>query len=178
MNKSFIKTLRKQFKKIQSPFLKDKKLLTHFGYLFIREILVVLPETIIEEDISSTREFDAINSSNWNDVRLKLPSNYDENIGFLLEFRPMENVITYKEKVAFVFFATLMRRMISDEKLGLNFYLPISKINQNFQTAVKREAFSKQKMFFRKYFCKLIHGKLVENDELVELTMEEFLLGT
>jgi len=41
----------------------------------------------------------------------------------------MENVITYKEKIAFVFFSTLIRRMICDEKLGLNFYIPISKIN-------------------------------------------------
>lgn len=32
-------------------------------------------------------------------------------------------------------------------------------------------------MFFRKYFCKLIHGDLVDQDETIELTMSEFLLG-
>lgn len=41
----------------------------------------------------------------------------------------MENAITYKEKVALIYFITLMRRMIGDEKLGLNFYVPISQIN-------------------------------------------------
>lgn len=90
---------------------------------------MILPETIVEDDITTTRDFEAVNSCNWNDVRLKFPSNYNEEIGFLLEFRPMENTITYKEKIAFIYFATIMRRMIGDEKLGLNFYLPISKIN-------------------------------------------------
>lgn len=129
----------------KSPFSKDKKLLNHFGYQFVREILVVLPETIEENNAESTREYEAINSCNWNDVRLKFPFNYHKEIGFLVEFRPMENVITYKEKMAFVIFVTLLRRMISDKKLGLNFYLPISKINENFDRAIKRNAFVEQK---------------------------------
>lgn len=109
----------------------------------MREILVILPETIVKDDITNTRCFDAVNSVNWNDVRLKLPSNYDEKIGFLVEFRPMDNVITYKEKMAFVTFVTLLRRMISDKKLGLNFYLPISKINENFKKVYLIDSFRK-----------------------------------
>lgn len=119
---------------------------------------MILPETIQEDDFSSTRDFEAINSCNWNDVRLKFPSNYNEEIGFLMEFRPMENMITYKEKLAFMFFSTFFRRMLSCENLGLNFYLPISKINENFETCVKREAFTKEKMTFRKYFCSALQG--------------------
>lgn len=130
------------------------------GYLFIREILVVFPEDIKKDDFTTTREFDAVNSCNWNDVRLKFPADYKEDLGFLVEFRPMDNVITYKEKMALIFFTTLLRRMIGDEKLGLNFYVPISKINENFERAVRREAFTKEKMFFRKYFCRAIHGHL------------------
>lgn len=136
LNKSFLKSLRNQLKKSGSEFYKDKKLLVHFGYLFIREILVILPETIVEDDFSTTRDFEAINSCNWNDVRLKFPSNYDEEIGFLIEFRPMENAITYKEKTALIYFVTLLHRMISDKKLGLNFYIPISKVNENFNKAI------------------------------------------
>lgn len=98
----------------------------------MREILVIFPNLIVEDDISSTKDLDAINSSNWNDVRLKMPQNYSKDIGFLVEFRPMENVITYKEKTAFIILSTLLRRMISDPKLGLNLYIPISLLNENF----------------------------------------------
>lgn len=41
--------------------------------MFIRECLVIFPEVVKENDISTTNDFEAINSSNWNDVRLKLP---------------------------------------------------------------------------------------------------------
>lgn len=89
----------------------------------------------------------------------------------------MENVLTYKEKMAFVIFVTLLRRMITDKKLGLNLYVPISKINENFDRAIKRNAFCEQKHFFRRFICESLQGKSVHTDEVVELTMEEWLNG-
>lgn len=106
--------------------------------------------------MENTRAYDAYNSCNWNDVRLKLPQNYNKEIGFLVEFRSMDNVITYKEKMAFIIFLTLLRRMISDKKLGLNLYVPISKINENFERAILKDSFLKQKQYFRKYICEAI----------------------
>lgn len=143
----------------------------------MREILVVLPETIKKDDAELTRDYEAINSCNWNDIRLKFPKDYQENIGFLVEFRPMDNPITYKEKMAFIFFVTLFRRMISDKKLGLNFYLPITKINENYNRCILKDAFYSQKQYFRKYICEAIQGEDVQKDDVVELTMQEWLDG-
>lgn len=52
-------------------------------------------------------DYEAINSCNWNDVRLKPPSNFNNKIGWLVEFRPMDIPITNKEKTAATFFVTL-----------------------------------------------------------------------
>lgn len=106
--------------------------MVHFAYLFIRQYLVIFPDIVKEKDVSTTNEFEAINSSNWNDVRLKIPMNFEGELGFLVEFRPMENVITNKEKTAQTMFITLIKRMISNKELGLNMYIPITKVNENY----------------------------------------------
>ena len=178
INKKFFKILRKELKKENSPFAKDKRLLIHLAYLFVREYLIIFPDVVKKDDVSTTNEFEAINSSNWNDVRLKLPPNYTKDLGFLVEFRPFENPITNKEKTAHTMFATLIRRMHMDSELGLNMYIPISRVNENYERSQKINAFATEKFYFRKYYCKALHNGLTESDELVELTMKEFLLGT
>lgn len=65
----------------------------------------------------------------------------------------MENMITFKEKTALTMFATLIKRMITTKELGLNMYVPISKVNENYDRSVKVNAFREQKFFFRKYYC-------------------------
>lgn len=82
--------------------------MNHFAYLFVREALVLFPEALERDNKQFTLDFEAINSCNWNDVRLKFPFNYKENVGFLIEFRPMEMCITNKEKSAHVAFIRMM----------------------------------------------------------------------
>lgn len=67
--------------------------------------------------------------------------------------------------------------MIRDKKLGINFYIPITKINENFDIAVKKDACIKEKFYVRKYFSRALHGDDCEKDDIVYITMEDFLLG-
>jgi len=52
------------------------------------------------------------------------------------------------ENAAFSVFIVLLSRAIL--KFGLNFYIPISKVDENMQRAQKRDAVHQQKFFFRK----------------------------
>lgn len=58
-----------------------------------------------------------------------------------MEFRPCENPITIKEKVAIVFFSTLFHRMITDDKLGINFYIPMTNLLINKRNASNENAY-------------------------------------
>lgn len=177
LNKKFRKQLKKMFKKEGSEFYKDTRLMNHYAYLFVRECLTVFDSKKIENNLDNTFDFEMIQGTNWNDVRFKPPNSFDSKLGWLMEFRSMDSPITDKETAALVFFSTLMQRMIVDEKLGLNFYVPISDVDKNFDTAIGRDSVDKGKFVFRKFFSKYIHGKNVNKDDKVELTMEEFLMG-
>ncbi len=69
-----------------------------------------------------------------------------------MEFRPMDNPILNKEKTALCFFLVLMQRIFLDKKLGVNFYIPMSKSQENLKNSHKGDAVRKQKFVARKYF--------------------------
>ena len=60
--------------------------------------------------------------------------------------------------------------------MDVNFYLPISLVDVNFQRAHQRDSFKNNKFYFRKHFCPKIEG-FVESEEVVELTLTEFWVG-
>lgn len=66
-----------------------------------------------------------IQSTNWQTVRFKPPPP-DSPIGWRVEFRSMEVQLTDYENAAFAVFIVLLTRAIMN--LGLNFYIPISKV--------------------------------------------------
>ena len=78
INKFFKKKLKVLLKLKNSKYAHDRRLLNHFAYQFIRDILVVFPEHVKKQNVEDTKEYDAINSCNWNDVRLKEPLNFDK----------------------------------------------------------------------------------------------------
>ena len=60
----------------------------------------------------------------------------------------MEVQLTDFENAAFsVFFVLLSRAILA---FDLNFYMPISKVDENMQTSQKRDAARKEKFYFRK----------------------------
>ncbi|KAJ8293303.1 Glutamate--cysteine ligase [Rhodotorula toruloides] len=125
----------------------DPLLATHFAHLFIRDPIVIFEETMCQDDAKSSDHFENIQSTNWQTVRFKPPPP-GSPIGWRVEFRSMEVQLTDYENAAFSVFIVLLTRAIMT--LGLNFYLPISKVDENMHRAHRRDAINTQKFYFRK----------------------------
>jgi len=125
----------------------DDLLAKHVSHLFIRDPIVVFSEMIDQDDTASSDHFENLQSTNWQTLRFKPPPP-NSKIGWRVEFRSMEVQITDFENAAFSVFIVLLSRAIL--ALGLNFYIPISKVDTNMNRAQLRDALHQQKFFFRK----------------------------
>jgi glutamate--cysteine ligase catalytic subunit len=125
----------------------DDLLATHFAHLFIRDPIVVFAEDLQELDLTKADHFENLQSTNWQHMRFKPPP-AGSDMGWRVEFRPMEIQITDFENAAFsIFMVLLTRAMLS---FNLNFYIPITRVSENMETAHARDAVSTQKFWFRK----------------------------
>ncbi|KIM45296.1 hypothetical protein M413DRAFT_441977 [Hebeloma cylindrosporum] len=125
----------------------DDLLSRHISHLFIRDPLVVFSETIDQDDTSSSDHFENIQSTNWQTLRFKPPPP-NSPIGWRVEFRSMEVQMTDFENAAFAVFVVLLSRAIF--AFNLNFYIPISKVDENMARAQQRDASASKKFFFKK----------------------------
>lgn len=125
----------------------DDLLATHFAHLFIRDPIVVFAEDLEELDLTKADHFENLQSTNWQHMRFKPPP-AGSDMGWRVEFRPMEIQITDFENAAFSIFMVLLTRTILS--FNLNFYIPITLVSENMETAHARDAVSTQKFWFRK----------------------------
>ncbi|ODH17932.1 glutamate-cysteine ligase [Paracoccidioides brasiliensis] len=125
----------------------DDLLATHFAHLFIRDPIVVFAEDLKKLDLNKTNHFENLQSTNWQHIRFKPPP-ADNDIGWRVEFRPMEIQITDFENAAFSVFMVLITRAILS--FDLNLYIPIPRTTENMETAHARNALLEQKFYFRK----------------------------
>ena len=125
----------------------DEALAYHIAHLFIRDPLVIYRDKLLIDNEKYMDHFENIQSTNWNTVRFKPPPP-NSSIGWRVEFRPMEVQLTDFENAAFVVFIVLMTRLLS--AFDLNFYIPLSKIDENMKTAQRRDAILNDKFWFRK----------------------------
>lgn len=125
----------------------DDLLATHFAHLFIRDPIVVFSEDLQELDLDKVDHFENLQSTNWQHMRFKPPPP-GNNTGWRVEFRPMEIQITDFENAAFSIFIVLITRAILS--FDLNFYIPISRVTENMETAHARDAAHSSKFYFRK----------------------------
>ncbi|RIB22558.1 glutamate-cysteine ligase-domain-containing protein [Gigaspora rosea] len=149
----------------------DEILARHVSYLFIRDPLIVYEDSLYQDDESSSHHFENIQSTNWQTVRFKPPP-LNSNIGWRIEFRCMEVQITDFENAAFVIFMILLTRIILS--YDLNFYIPISKVDENMANAYKRDALNTEKFWFRRNIFANYDG--VE-DEFEKMTINEIVNG-
>lgn len=148
----------------------DRQMAEHVAHLFIRDPLAVYKGQLDIGDEDETDHFENINSTNWQTVRFKPPPP-GSDIGWRVEMRPIETQLTDFENAAYVTFIVLLTRVILS--YDLNLIIPMSKVEENMKRAVKRDAVSEQKFFFRKNLAK---GK-DESDEYEEMTMDEIING-
>ncbi|OLY83270.1 Glutamate-cysteine ligase catalytic subunit [Smittium mucronatum] len=125
----------------------DELLAKHISHLFIRDPLVIYEELLDLDNEQSSDHFENIQSTNWQNVRFKPPPP-NSDIGWRVEFRPIEIQLTDFENAAFSVFIVLLTRAILS--YDLDFYLPISKMDVNMERAHDRDAVLNQKFFFRK----------------------------
>ncbi|KAJ7132792.1 glutamate-cysteine ligase catalytic subunit [Mycena crocata] len=125
----------------------DDLLSKHVSHLFIRDPLVVFTETLDQDDETSSDHFENIQSTNWQTLRFKPPPP-NSSIGWRVEFRSMEVQMTDYENAAFAVFVVLLSRAILS--FNTNFYIPISKVDENMARAQQRDAAQSGKFYFRK----------------------------
>lgn len=158
----------------------DHLLAQHVAHLFIRDPLVLFEEKLEsildnnnnnkkENDSKEVDNFENIQSTNWQSMRFKPPP-LNSNIGWRVEFRPIELQFTEFENTAFCFFVILLTRAI--KKLNLNFLMPISKVDENMKRAQLLDACQFQKFFFRQNIF-----DHTNDCKLVELTLNDLLNG-
>lgn len=122
----------------------DDALLNHFAYLFIRDSPTIYKKDIekfskikgelykskwitsnkLEDNeifLKNTNFFEAIQSSNYNNVRFKPSKSFDDKNSWLVEFRPFDIPKTSREKNYLIFFVTLFQRIFTDQKIFTNF---------------------------------------------------------
>ncbi|ODV86821.1 hypothetical protein CANARDRAFT_6389 [[Candida] arabinofermentans NRRL YB-2248] len=144
INEKVLKTL------INNGF--DQTLANHFAHLFIRDPIVIFNERLNQDNETETDHFENIQSTNWQTLRFKppnqsaIPTN-NKTPGWRVELRPMEISITDFENAAFADFSILLSRAIL--KYKPNFYLPISKVEENMKTAHVRDSTINCKFNFR-----------------------------
>uniref|UniRef100_A0A8C9WW58 Glutamate--cysteine ligase n=1 Tax=Scleropages formosus TaxID=113540 RepID=A0A8C9WW58_SCLFO len=125
----------------------DKLLAQHIAHLFIRDPLSLFMEKINLDDENESDHFENIQSTNWQTMRFKPPPP-NSDIGWRVEFRPMEVQLTDFENSAYVVFIVLLTRVILSYKL--DFLIPLSKVDENMKVAQKRNAVLEGMFYFRK----------------------------
>jgi len=125
----------------------DDLLSKHVSHLFIRDPIVVFSELLDQDDSKSTDHFENIQSTNWQTLRFKPPPP-NSPIGWRVEFRSMEVQMTDFENAAFAVFIVLLSRAIMSR--NINFYIPISKVDENMRRAQQRDAVNNAKFYFRR----------------------------
>lgn len=133
----------------------DQLLAQHIAHLFVRDPLAIYKEKVEQDNTTSTDHFENIQSTNWNTVRFKPPPP-GTDIGWRTEFRSMEVGLTDFENAAFSVFIVVLSRVIL--AFNLNFYIPMSKVDENMEVAHMRNAAKMQSFNFRKNVFKSSDG--------------------
>ncbi|CAH1118764.1 unnamed protein product [Phaedon cochleariae] len=155
----------------------DEMLAEHIANLFVRDTISLFSEKIHQNDEEERDHYENILSTNWRSMRLKLPVP-EENIGWRVEFRPMDVQMTDFENAAYVCFVVLLTRVILHYKL--NFMMPISKVDENFSNCQKRDAIKTTKFWFRQNIQEEDGISDAENKPtgvIVQMTINEIMNG-
>ncbi|KAJ3238502.1 hypothetical protein HDU78_003457 [Chytriomyces hyalinus] len=125
----------------------DDMLARHYAHLYIRDPLVVFSEKLDLNDETSSDHFENIQSTNWQTMRFKPPPPLSP-IGWRVEFRSMEVQLSDFENAAYSVFIVLLTRTILS--FDLNFYMALSKVDENMEIGQKRDAVLNERFKFRK----------------------------
>lgn len=135
----------------------DEDLARHFSHLFIRDPLVVFKERVSQDNENETDHFENIQSTNWQTLRLKVPSQ-DATVdnksapGWRVEFRPMEVQLTDFENAAYSNLIYLIVESILVFGNKINAYIYMSKVWENMEIAHHRDACLLDRFYWKSDF--------------------------
>jgi glutamate--cysteine ligase catalytic subunit len=129
----------------------DENLATHFAGLYVRDPLVVFADRVDLDNERQSDHFESIQSTNWQTVRFKPPPP-DSDIGWRVEFRPMEVQFSDFENAAFTVFSVLLTRVLLS--FDVNLYMPLSLVDENMRRAHARDAATSGKFWTRRHIVR------------------------
>ncbi|KAI4201872.1 MAG: hypothetical protein LQ350_002919 [Teloschistes chrysophthalmus] len=117
----------------------DDLLASHFARILIRDPLILCAEDLNQPDLTTSNLFEMFQGLNWQPLRFKPPPPQNiHDIGWRVEFRSMEVQPTDFENAAFAVFVILLTRAVL--AFDVDFYMPISMVEENMETAQGRDA--------------------------------------
>ncbi|QLG74774.1 hypothetical protein HG535_0H01000 [Zygotorulaspora mrakii] len=135
----------------------DFDLAKHFAHLYVRDPLVIFEEDLQQDNQTSTNHFENIQSTNWQTLRFKPPTQdaTPENKkvpGWRVEFRPLEIQLTDFENAAYSAFLYLLAEFFLTFSERVNCYIPMSHVWENMDRAHHRDAVLEAKFFWKDRF--------------------------
>lgn len=135
----------------------DYDLAKHFAHLYVRDPLVIFEESLDQDNNHSTNHFENIQSTNWQTLRFKPPTQAavpanKEAPGWRVEFRTMEIQLTDFENAAYTMLVYLIVESLLTFSDSINAYMPMSQIWENMTTAHKRDSLVKSKFLWKNSF--------------------------
>ena len=98
--------------------------------------------------IDGHSHFENLQSTNWNSLRFKPPPTLETtDIGWRVEFRPMDIQLTDFENAALTVFLGLIVNIINE--FSIDFIIPISKVDEGMLRCQDEDAIFTQKFWFR-----------------------------
>lgn len=123
------------------------KLAKHFSNILCRDPLVIFEKKLEIKDEDDMTHFENLNSTNWNSLRFKLPRASDKDTCFKVEVRPCDIQITPYENTAF--FSLMLGLYGAIMYYDINFIMPITLVDENFNRAYQNDAINKKKFYWR-----------------------------
>ncbi|KAL4949070.1 glutamate-cysteine ligase-domain-containing protein [Aspergillus filifer] len=122
----------------------NSNLAAHLSHFCQWDPLLLETDHINTHGPDDTYHFSTLYRSSWPHVRLKFPEG--NNLGWRVEFRPMEPQLTDFENAAFIVFIVLLRHALAH--FGVRLYIPMKCVVENMRTAVKRDAAISESFWF------------------------------
>ena len=124
-----------------------KEIAKHVAHLWVRDPLILFPDETDFEADENYRCFENIQSTVWQDLRFKPPPDPHSDIGWRVEFRPVEAQPSEFENSAFICFVVVLARAIVHFEVDLT--IPMSMVHGNMERAQGNDACRKNLFSFR-----------------------------
>ncbi|KAH9383747.1 hypothetical protein HPB48_025513 [Haemaphysalis longicornis] len=147
----------------------------HLSHVFAKDSLSLYKEMLSEGVDNDQDHFENLQTTSWHTLRFK-PPQPNSDIGWCVEFRPMELQMTEFENAAYIVFIVLLTRAILTFDLDL--VVPISKVDENMKLCQKRDAVLRERLWFREnLLARTSGGATPPPAHVTRMTLAEIVNG-